>query len=310
MDNLNLKDIFIRYKDKKFIFIEPSGNQGDQLIYFGAIKLANEIGLNYITRSYNEKFNKNRIIYLHGSGGFNKWWGDSPRILKNIRLSNPNNIIIVGPSTCSFEYQFLKNALPKDDENIIFFAREKITFDYFKRNFYKNTFLDEDTSFHLNKHDVLENFNSENIILYNFEDRFLKLYKKKRNIKNIYKLLLVRKDKESSYLPDIIDPEQYDFILDPVKILSYWKWVRLLSKASLITTNRLHSAILGTIIKKPVEIFANSYHKNRSVWEYSLKKRRVTWVGPKILAKTSTYNGVTNSKIRELYLRLFFSIII
>jgi hypothetical protein len=54
--------------------------------------------------------------------------------------------------------------------------------------------------------------------------------------------------------------------------------VRIHLFARSITTNRLHSAIIGAIAGKPVTIGPGSYHKNRSVWQYSLAERGVRWV--------------------------------
>jgi len=51
-----------------------------------------------------------------------------------------------------------------------------------------------------------------------------------------------------------------------------------MANASTIITNRLHSAIIGAILGKNVELFRNSYHKNRSVWEYSLQSKGVKWI--------------------------------
>lgn len=44
-----------------------------------------------------------------------------------------------------------------------------------------------------------------------------------------------------------------------------------LGLASEIHTNRLHIAILGTILGKSVSMFDNSYGKNRAVYEYSMR---------------------------------------
>jgi hypothetical protein len=56
---------------------------------------------------------------------------------------------------------------------------------------------------------------------------------------------------------------------------SFDAWLRLHAAASRITTDRLHSAILGAILGKETYLIPGSYHKNESVWAYSLRSRGV-----------------------------------
>ena len=58
---------------------------------------------------------------------------------------------------------------------------------------------------------------------------------------------------------------------------SFNQWVALHRRARCIVTNRLHSAIASVVLGKQTVLLPNSYHKNRSVWEYSLRERGVLW---------------------------------
>ena len=280
---MNIEDIFREHQHHNFAFIRSKGNYGDHLIYAGAEKIANQLKIRYKTISHKSKIKSDTIIYLHGGGGYNSWWGWTGRLLNQIRNQNPYNLIIVGPSTTSLEHEYLTNLLPKNDEKIIFFAREYTTFHCIKDNFFSKVYHDHDTALQLT-----------------IKDDFLK--KLFRNVKNepSYTFLALREDKESADR-NTINPEKFDIVCDPVlsepaiirKIHSYFgitsrKWAHLHFRASKITTNRSHSAMLGSILNKPVEIFANSYHKNHSIWKYSLKDRGVTWVGPKTSTPTQT----------------------
>lgn len=272
---MNVEDMFRENRQYPFAFIRSKGNYGDHLIYAGAEKIANQLNLRYTTTSHKSKIKSDTIIYLHGGGGYNSWWGWTGRLLSQIRTHNPYNLIIVGPSTTSLELEYLTKLLPKNDEKIVFFAREYTTFHFIKDNFFSHVYHDHDTALQLT-----------------LKDQFLE--KLLKNVKNeaSYSFLALREDKESNDLYPI-KPEKFDIVCDPVliepaiirKIHSYFgitskKWAQLHYQASKITTNRSHSAMLGSILNKPVEIFANSYHKNHSIWEYSLKDRGVTWVGP------------------------------
>ena len=67
---MSLLKTFEENADKGFIFISPGGNQGDQMIYLGAYKLAAQAGLTYRSILYGmgqnvHVFNRDIILYLH-----------------------------------------------------------------------------------------------------------------------------------------------------------------------------------------------------------------------------------------------------
>ncbi|MCC6444206.1 MAG: polysaccharide pyruvyl transferase family protein [Armatimonadetes bacterium] len=90
-----------------------------------------------------------------------------------------------------------------------------------------------------------------------------------------YALYAIREDKEG------VRPIERDLLsvwLDPIMHCSSFEhWIVLHRRAKRIITNRLHSSIAGAIFGVPMILTANSYHKNRSVWEHSLCQRGVQW---------------------------------
>ena len=91
-----------------------------------------------------------------------------------------------------------------------------------------------------------------------------------------FKLAAIREDPESpDTLPESVDLEEYDVVVDPCQTN---RWGSLHLYATEILTNRSHSAILGAILGKKTKMFAGKYHKNRSIWGFSLKRRGVEWV--------------------------------
>lgn len=288
-----LKDIFEEHKDARFVFVYPGGNMGDRLICLGATKLAAQIGIKCRAVHYRAKRRSNGalnlyckdpvgaddIIYVSGCGGYTSWCGLAGPLLRAIRRDHPDNLVIVGPSTASLELQYLRQVLPRDDGRIVFFARERTSYDFIKANFYSHTYLDHDTSLWLSKEDTLFR-------------KFLRSFVPNIEIGSKPDVVFLRADVEKTPPPSI--REDHAVVCDPVLFyrqrpcplkwisprsrLAERKWLRLHLEASRITTNRLHSAIFGTILGKDVELFRNSYHKNRSVWEYSLKDRGVKWI--------------------------------
>jgi exopolysaccharide biosynthesis predicted pyruvyltransferase EpsI len=86
-----------------------------------------------------------------------------------------------------------------------------------------------------------------------------------------YNLLCFRGDRESAnpYIEqDVSGPIKVQDI--SVSTSSFTEFVNVASGSKHIYTDRLHGAILGSILKKDVTFYENSYHKSRGVYEYSL----------------------------------------
>ncbi|MFN7806654.1 MAG: polysaccharide pyruvyl transferase family protein, partial [Planctomycetaceae bacterium] len=91
-----------------------------------------------------------------------------------------------------------------------------------------------------------------------------------------YDLLGIREDNEVFRGREFSQVE--GVLLDPARYAtSFEHWLRLHAGARRIITSRTHSAIAGSILKKPTIMLPGSYHKNRSIWEYVLAERGVVW---------------------------------
>ena len=47
----------------------------------------------------------------------------------------------------------------------------------------------------------------------------------------------------------------------------------MISKYKVVNTNRLHGGIASSLLQKTVNLYPNSYWKNKAVYEYSLKDK-------------------------------------
>lgn len=259
-DFSELKKIFNEYKEQLWYFVEPGGNQGDQIIYAGAYKLADEVGLKYKKlhqgkKAKVDKLNHNAVIYIHGGGGWNAWWNWTPRMVKMLREKNPKQTFIIGPSTVALQDWYIDCYLP---ENVVFFCREKTSYNYMKKKL-EDVRIEHDTALYLEK-----------------DDKYLSPFIRKLNLEP-FKLAAIRVDAESpDQIPSSVNLKDYDLVVDPCYEKN--RWGALHYYASEILTNRSHSAILGAILGKPVKMFKGKYHKNRSIYEYSLQDMGVEWV--------------------------------
>jgi exopolysaccharide biosynthesis predicted pyruvyltransferase EpsI len=259
--------ILTLYRSRNFIFVEPGGNFGDFIIYKGAYKLAEMAGLDFEKIGF-DKFMKTyyppeTIVYIHGGGGINNFWSGKPISALKKALSSHKGIVILGPQTFQidddFLNHFLNNVLTQVNAAAVYlFCRDLCSYERLKEKIkeaqlpFLHVMLDHDTALNLKKDD----FNIS-------------------KIKPSYALYCIRSDKE-------LNPKQeYDFLsrwIDPITwSRTFDEWIHLHAGAKTIVTNRLHSAIIGTILKIPVTLLPNNYHKNRAVWEFSLRERGVNW---------------------------------
>ena len=95
-----------------------------------------------------------------------------------------------------------------------------------------------------------------------------------------YDLICLRDDRESAISRDlrrsILNEAVNPLVMDISKRGSFKDFVSIIANADRVYTDRLHVAILAAILGKETLLIGNRYHKNRGVYEYSL--RRFPWV--------------------------------
>jgi len=296
-----LFDLFQQLSFYPFLFIEPGGNYGDTLIYEGAYKLAAQAHLRYKAARHEEIIDridavpKDNVVYIHGGGGFVPLWSGKPSAALRKLVSRFNGIVILGPQSFSEDVAYLKASFIDSlsggqSRKLFIFAREHTSYLVLKRCLpsWVELLEDHDTALNLQPSD--------------FDPS---------HIKQKYSLYAIRTDKEMC-------PTQKQNVfstrLDPVPYcLSFEEWFLLHARAKEIVTNRLHSSILGSILGKCTTLMPNSYHKNRSVWEFSLASRNVHWreslpVGPlsRWLSNRSFIRCLRFSRFIEKLIRLYF----
>lgn len=264
-----LAQIFQENKDAKFVFVQPGGNYGDRLIYFGLEVLARKLKLNFQSFSTQEFLDRqpatDEILYMHGGGGFNRWCsGISLKILDHA-LHSKAKMVIQGPCTIEQDTEYVQNILAKvlrkpDKPLFYFMARELMTFklcNEYLGDVGANISLDQDTAFWAD---------SKSLEACSGPPR------------SMYRFYALREDNEVS--SDRVHDYGKGITFDPAYFCkSFEHWIKVHLHAKEIITTRTHSAIVGALLNKPVIMYPSRYHKNRSIWEHSLKQRGVIW-GP------------------------------
>lgn len=264
--SLSLRRCFEQFQDRPFVLVRPGGNYGDSLIYQGAEHLADDVGLSWSSLESDEFFERSfgddAVIYLHGGGGFNPFYAGRPLRMLAHALERHDGPVIQGPQTFDVSEDYLAQVRKElasiaSEQPAFLYVRERTSYDALKDHLPSplTLGLDHDTALYLQRSDVLREAPRS----------FFR-----------YTLHAIREDKEQRDTP--FSPSGSGVQLDPAHYArSYDHWIRLHANSRTIVTNRTHSAILGSILQIPTTLLPNAYHKNRSVWEYSLESRGVEW---------------------------------
>lgn len=270
--SMNLRGIFERYRERPWLFVRPGGNWGDYLIYAGAEKMADAVGLDWSSCDSAEleyrATTPDHCIYLHGSGGYNSWASGRPFLDLEKATAREVHLVVQGPQSCENAPEKLKSRFEQAlasvrCRDLIFFAREKTTLQVLQElglDQYGATLgLDHDTALALEPEDLCA------------------IAGLREMPRGNYDLIVFREDNER-LPPGLNASHPTGVVIDPAgAATSFAHWMRMHLYSRTITTNRLHSAIVCAIAGKPVTIAPGSYHKNRSVWEYSLSGKGVAW---------------------------------
>jgi exopolysaccharide biosynthesis predicted pyruvyltransferase EpsI len=281
-------ELFHHYREHPFILVEPGGNSGDYLIYEGAQVLADRVGLHWIRTDHDSfmrsKIDPEAVVYLHGSGGFNPWWSGTPMLELRKAVVEHSGVVIQGPSTYHDNSTFLRESVidPIRDRSasaVHLMARERVSLSALEAvtPSWVELSLDHDTAFNVPS----DHFGPEP------DPDWPTLY-------------ALREDKESA---SELAGRFLRYRGDPPRLHSeLTSWWAVHCRAHTLVTDRLHSSIAGSILGRPTTLIANSYFKNRAVWEFSLEARGVQFV-QSIDAVVPAANGVRRVAASVLNMR-------
>ena len=263
-----LLGLFQELRSREFLFVVPGGNHGDELIWFGAEKLARLAGLRYRSMNHAEfmacSIPESAVVYIHGGGGYVPWCSGAPIVELRRSVTEHAGTVILGPETFTDDEEFLRGTLlPALDrrrcERVVLFAREEVSFATVQ------AIVPCDVSV------VLEHDTALNLTAGDFSQYRLRA----NGGRGGYQFWSVREDNES---PGADTPGFLAVWFDPaMHCRTFREWLDVHASAREIITNRLHSAIIGSILGIPTTLTRNSSHKCRAVWEFSLRDRGVRW---------------------------------
>lgn len=287
---MEIDQIFKELKGESVYYKPNPGNGGDALIAYSTYCLFKRNNITYHVIRGGEKL-ANKIVVFAGGGNLIPLYHDCANFIAEHHKKAKKLIIL--SHTISGHEQLLKTL----GENVLIICREQMSYNYLAK--FKNfkSYLIKDLAFYLQfprdfnlapkvnrlAHVVpLQNIIS-NVIRGNQSLGFyLKSYS------NNSSLNAFREDSEKSFdVPkeniDLSVVINYDFSMsDESKVSNTANAIfGFLNQFEVVRTNRLHICIAAAILGKKVYFYGNSYWKNESVYEYSIKDNfpNVNWMG-------------------------------
>jgi exopolysaccharide biosynthesis predicted pyruvyltransferase EpsI len=240
-----IRDFLTQYRGRPIIYVPNHGNAGDSLIAYATLQMFDELGLDYEIGSLREY--EDKLIIYGGGGNLIGDYGYCRDFMYRGNNKDKNEIVIL-PHTIKDEDHLVEWL----GDNITIFCREQASYNYVTRTRRKGvTYLDHDMAMHLR-----------------FEGG-----------PGVGILNAFRTDGEKTNQP--IPPDNIDLSEDlrctgGTSDIAVIEAVALtfmdqIAQHGVVNTNRLHIAIAGALLGLEVNLYNNSYWKNREVYDYSLR---------------------------------------
>lgn len=238
-------------KGERIVWIPNPGNAGDSIIALGMLHFFEENDIIFEIGDIDKQYYYEFLIY-GGGGNLIPSWDNC----KNFLFRNKEkNKIIVFPHTIHGVDNLLD--FPSIKENVTFFCREKISYEYVKR-FTDNVYLEHDMAFSISEEFISKYDKESSGILNCF-----------RADEERTEITIPTDNQDISYL---LNDDVFKIDLDIVERVSH-NFFSKISEYSTIHTNRLHVGIVASLLNKEVFLYPNNYYKNKAVYEYSLKDK-------------------------------------
>lgn len=244
------------FAEHKAVFYPGYGNLGDALIAVGTIDLFEDLGWapEHVYGRHKHVLSGHEYVVMGGGGGWVKglWEGYIEQTLEFLR--NGGRLLILPSSFAGLGAEFVPYA-----DQVTIFCREQKSYDEFLKQG-----MPEDRI-----------FLCPDLAFYTKEKHFSDL-----EIKGDYPVLkILRRDEEgvckasprdSVDLPLLFNDVQWsklDECLKPLRAVA-----GLISQFECIETDRLHMAILSTLMGRVVKVEPSNYFKIKSVFDYTLHR--------------------------------------
>jgi exopolysaccharide biosynthesis predicted pyruvyltransferase EpsI len=296
--------LLLKHRNSRFLVIDPEGGYGDELILMGLEKKLRKMNIHYrllrirkspfankalaalldysprlqraihtVRSGFLERYLRQpigpvdekatmavgeaQVILFRGGSYLNDIWKGyaALNLVSKFTLHRPRALVIIA----SHSFYFNRMQLPKNfaqiEAEMHVFCREKESYKLLRslrrpRNLH--VYLSPDTALYLTRKDFHEQVK-----------------------RGSYVLIAPRLDRESLVnwrIRQLRNRCTRTIVKDINLLPSFMSFIDITAKAARVYTDRLHVAILAAILRKEIYLLPNSYHKNKSTYEFSLKR--------------------------------------
>jgi exopolysaccharide biosynthesis predicted pyruvyltransferase EpsI len=280
----DMERFLAEFSGKKVLLIPNEGNGGDCLILASTLAAMSKASIDVQVVDDRADF-KNQTVFLGGGGNLVGIYGGMRRSIKACRHEAARIILL--PHTVRANEKLIASL----DGRTTIWCRDRRSFEHVRRTNPKiDCRLTHDMAFHCNVEDFLSDpeFNAlgSPLLTAGLQGAGVSL----DQLSQLPLVRFMRTDKESgTYKVDsAVDVSKvFTGVADAeTSRLRAWCFLKTISVARRVTTDRLHVAIACALLGKECELLDNSYSKNREIYAFSLE--RFPWIsfwktaGPKI----------------------------
>ena len=251
-DQSSLIDLLLSVKNDAIKYVPNPGNAGDSLIAYSTFQLFRRLDLNVSIYHSETSFMENDVVVYGGGGNLVPEYQDLEKFLA---INQHVRKLIVLPHTVRGHQKLISSL----SSNVFICAREKVTYEYLAANsrFPENHCMAHDMAFMisgLDKVDVTPKFGALNAYRIDVEKTNIQLPESNIDIS------LALATSHCTLLPKEI-------------LQATRKMIYVIAHSSSVLTNRIHVAILSSLLNKETKLYPNSYFKNKAIYDFSMKGR-------------------------------------
>ena len=248
-NEVDLSDYLQRFRSREIVYIPNPGNAGDSLIADGTLRLLDKVGLSYRIGHPQENYS-DRLLFYAGGGNLTGLYENCRHFLLQ---NKEHNEIVILPHTIMQEDDLIRSF----GDNITIFCREKMSYKYVHElaKHKDKVLLSPDLAFYIDDIDEYKNRPADGIcqcLRMDIEKTGISI--SQDNIDLSHHLIRPGNTSDKAIIRQVS--------------LSTFDW---LANYSVIHTNRLHLAIVGSLLGRDVTLRPNNYYKNRAIYDYSLQ---------------------------------------
>ena len=248
-----LFDLFSSFasNQEEIRFVANPGNAGDSLIALATIIWFNKLGIKFTRHYINHVFGADDIVVYGGGGNFVPMYSDAANFIKN--NLHVRRLILL-PHTISGNVELLGSL----GSNAFIFARERVSFRHIVNSMShpENCFIGHDLALSLDCSDIKTGIEHGHLNAFREDTEKTSIVIPGDNV-----------DLSSKFQTPGCTTEWNEIVASVYGLMS------AISNASSVSTNRLHIAILASLLNKKTKFYDNSYYKNKAVYEYSLQNK-------------------------------------